>query len=129
MGFDISELLRLEHAGWTALSDGSGGEFYGSVMTDDAVMVRADGSVLDRDTVLAFLDDTPAWSAYEITDERLIEMGPDAAAFVYRGRAFRASGGPPFDALMSSVYVRDAGEWRLALHQQTPTPDEESVEL
>lgn len=129
MGIDISELLRLEHAGWTALSDGSGGEFYGSVMIDDAVMVLADGSVLDRDGVVASLDDAPAWSAYEITDERLVEMGPDAAAFVYRGRAFRASGGPPFDALMSSVYVRTGGRWRLALYQQTPVPNGESVEL
>lgn len=129
MGIDISELLRLEHAGWTALSDGTGGEFYGTVMTDDAVMVLADGSVLDRHAVVASLDDAPAWSAYEITDERLIEMGPDAAAFVYRGRAFRASGGPPSDALMSSVYVREGGRWRLALYQQTPVPDEESVEL
>lgn len=129
MGIDISELLRLEHAGWTALSDGTGGDFYGTVMTDDAVMVLADGSVLDRAAVVASLDDAPAWSAYEITDERLIEMGPGAAAFVYRGRAFRASGGPPFDALMSSVYVREGGRWRLALYQQTPVPDEESVEL
>ena len=68
-------------------------------------------------------------AAYEITDERLVEMGSDAAAFVYRGRAFRASGGPPIDARMSSVYVRRDGRWRLALYQQTPVPDEESVEL
>jgi hypothetical protein len=129
MGFDIADLLRLEHAGWTALSDGTGGEFYGSIMTENAVMVLADGSVLDRDAVVASLDDAPAWSAYEISDERLVEMGPDAAAFVYRGRAFRASGGPPFDALMSSVYVRADGRWRLALYQQTPVPDEESVAL
>jgi hypothetical protein len=129
MSFDISELLRLEHAGWTALSDGTGGEFYGSIMTENALMVLADGSVLDRNGVVASLDDAPAWSAYEITDERLVEMGPDAAAFVYRGRAFRASGGPPFDALMSSVYVRADGRWRLALYQQTPVSGDESVEL
>jgi hypothetical protein len=129
MALDVSELLRLENAGWTSLCDGTGGDFYGSVMTDDGVMVLADGSVLDRDGVVASLDDAPAWSAYEISDERLVEMGPDAAAFVYRGRAFRASGGPPFEALMSSVYVREGGRWRLALYQQTPIPADESAEL
>ncbi len=129
MAIDLTELLRLEHAGWTALCDGTGGEFYGTVMTEDAVMVLADGSVLDRGAVVASLDDAPAWSAYEITDERLIGLGPDSAAFVYRGRAFRASGGPPFDAVMTSVYVREDDGWRLALYQQTPVPAEESVEL
>lgn len=130
MDFDVSDLLRLENAGWQSLCDGSGGDFYGTVMTDDGLMVLADGSVLDRGQVIASLDDAPAWSAYEITDERLVEIGPDAAAFVYRGRGFRASGGPPFHAQMSSVYVRRDGEWRLALYQQTPVPDdEESAEL
>ena len=129
MDIDMAELLRLEHAGWTSLCEGSAGEFYGGIMTEDALMVLLDGSVLDREQVEASLQDAPAWSAYEITDERLVEMGSDAAAFVYRGRAFRASGGPPIDARMSSVYVRRDGRWRLALYQQTPVPDEESVEL
>ncbi|MCR2783912.1 MULTISPECIES: nuclear transport factor 2 family protein [unclassified Microbacterium] len=129
MDFEVSDLLRLETAGWQSLCDGTGGDFYGSVMTDDGVMVLADGTVLDRAQVIAALADAPAWSAYEITDERLVELGPDAAAFVYRGRAFRASGGPPFDAVMSSVYVRREGTWRLAVYQQTAVPDEESVEL
>ncbi|WP_125132267.1 nuclear transport factor 2 family protein [Microbacterium sp. 10M-3C3] len=129
MDFDLTELLRLENAGWRALCDGSGGDFYGEIMTDDAVMILADGDVYDRDRVIASLDDAPAWSAYEITDERFIPLGEEAAAFVYRARAFRASGGPPFDAAMTSVYAREGGHWRLALSQQTPVPDEESAEL
>lgn len=129
MASDVSELLRLENAGWRSLCDGTGGDFYGTIMIDEGVMVLADGSVLDRGAVVTSLDDAPAWSAYEITDERLVELAPDAVAFVYRGRAFRASGGPPFDALMSSVYVRRGDRWRLALYQQTPIPGDESVEL
>jgi hypothetical protein len=39
----------------------------------------------------------------------------------YRASATRA-GEPPYRALMSSVYVRVDGRWRLALHQQTPLP-------
>ena len=31
-------------------------------------------------------------------------------------------GQPEYRALMSSTWVRRAGEWRLALHQQTPVP-------
>lgn len=129
MDIDLTDLLRLENAGWVSLCDGSGGEFYGDLLTEDGLMVLADGRVYDRDAVVASLDDAPAWSAYEITDERFVPLGPDAAAFVYRARAFRASGGPAFDAAMSSVYVQEEGRWRLALYQQTPVPDEESAEL
>jgi hypothetical protein len=125
MTVDIAELLRLEHAGWTSLCDGSGDAFYGRTMTPDGVMVLADGSTLDRDGVVASLRDAPAWASFEIDDERMIEMTPDAAALVYTGRAFRAAGGPAFVAVMASVYVRHDGEWRLALYQQTPVPEAE----
>jgi hypothetical protein len=122
---DIAELLRLEQAGWTSLCDGSGDSFYARMMTPEAVMVLADGSALDREQAVASLRDAPAWSSYEISDERLIPLGSGATALVYTGRAFRAAGGPAFVAIMTSVYVRDGDEWRLALYQQTPVPDAE----
>jgi hypothetical protein len=125
MAIDIAELLRLESAGWTSLCDGSGDAFYGRTMTDDGVMVLADGSVRDRDGVVASLRDAPAWSSFEMSDEHLVGLGPDAAALVYTARAFRAAGGPPFVGAMSSVYVRHDGHWRLALYQQTPLPEAE----
>ncbi len=123
MTSDIAELLRLEQAGWMSLCDGSGDDYYGRIMTPDGAMVLADGSVLDRDGVVQSLRDAPAWSSYEISDERIVPLGPDAAALVYTGRSFRAAGGPAFVAAMSSVYVRQDGQWRLALYQQTPVPE------
>jgi hypothetical protein len=125
MSIDMTELLRLEQAGWTSLCDASGDSFYGRTMAPDGVMVLADGSTLDREQVVTSLRDAPAWASFEISDERLIELGPDAAALVYTGRAFRAAGGPAFVAVMSSVYVRRDGEWSLAVYQQTPVPEAE----
>jgi hypothetical protein len=93
-------------------------------MTADGVMVLSHGFVLDRDAVIASLGDAPPWTRYEIRDPRLIELGGDSAALPYTGRASRDDGEPPFEALMSSVYTRRDGGWRLALYQQTPTqPD------
>ncbi|WP_308291786.1 nuclear transport factor 2 family protein [Microbacterium jejuense] len=119
----LDELLELEHQGWTSLCDSAGADFYGRLMTPDGVMVLAHGMVLDRDAVVASLDEAPPWRTYEITDERLIPLGDDHAILVYTGRATRDGDEPPFVALMSSVYTRRDGAWRLALYQQTPVPE------
>jgi hypothetical protein len=54
-----------------------------------------------------------------LTEERLVEVGGDAAAVVYKASASRDGQTEPFVALMSSVYRMIDGEPRLALYQQT----------
>ena len=111
-------LLALEHEGWDALCEQRGGSFYGELMTDDGLMVLVNGYVLDRDAVVASLNDSPAWDSYEISEPRLVALGEDAAALVYRARAQRGSDAP-FEAIMTSVYRHIDDEVRLALSQQT----------
>lgn len=115
------ELLDLEHRGWTSLCDGTGAEFYGEIMTEDGQMLLAHGQALDRTEVIASLGDAPPWQSYDISDVRAAALSDDAAILTYRGTGFRDEG-EPFRALMSSVYTRRGGEWRLALYQQTPIP-------
>ncbi len=116
----IDELLDLEHPGWKSLCDSTGAAFYGRTMAEDGVMVLAHGQVLDRRSVVESLAQAPPWSSYEIADERLIVLSDDHAVLVYTGRASRDGEPAAFAALMSSVYTREAGGWRLALYQQTP---------
>lgn len=119
----LATLLDLESQGWDALCrEGRGGPFYRDLMTEDAVMVLADGSLLDREAVAASLEHAPPWATYRIDDPRLLRLGPDAAGLVYRGTASRGAGGPDFVAAMSSVYRRVEQEWRLVLYQQTVVP-------
>ncbi|MDA4892870.1 nuclear transport factor 2 family protein [Streptomyces sp. MS2A] len=119
------ELFELEHRGWRALCSGQGGAFYGELMLPDAVMVLVNGAVMGRDEVAASLDAAPPWARYELSDERHLPMGDDAAALIYRAVASRDDGAgsgadtEPFTALMSSVYRRVDGRPRLALYQQT----------
>ena len=115
----MDEILDLERAGWSALCDGSGSAFYGDLMTDDARMVLANGVVMDRAQVVEALAGAPAWDSYSIDDPRLIGLHADAVALVYTGTGQR--GDQRFVGVMSSVYVRIDGRWRLALYQQTPT--------
>ncbi|MEZ0340087.1 nuclear transport factor 2 family protein [Mycobacterium sp. pV006] len=115
------ELLALEHAGWKSLCDGTGDTFYGELMTDDAVMVLANGMVMDRATVAASLGQSPPWQRYEIGDVRVIPIADDAAALVYTGTAWRNGQADPFVAAMSSVYRRAGDSWKLVLYQQSPS--------
>jgi len=114
----LDPLLSLERAGWDALCDSRGGAFYGELMTEDAVMVLVHGMVLDRAAVVAAMDDAPPWAGYALSDARVVPIGADSAALVYRARAER-EGQEPFVALMTSVYTTVDGRTRLALYQQT----------
>ncbi|WP_435741681.1 nuclear transport factor 2 family protein [Nocardioides sp. SYSU DS0663] len=115
-------LLDLERRGWDALCTSTGGEFYGELMTEDALMVLANGMVLDRVSVVASLGEAPPWSRYEIGDERIVVTGSDSATLVYVATAWRDADPEPFVAAMSSVYRLDDDVWRLCLYQQTPVP-------
>ncbi len=118
----LDHLLSLEHAGWAALCEGRGAAHFGDLMTSDAIMVLANGMVMDRASVVASLDEAPPWDSYEISEPTLVELGEDAAALIYRASAVR-SGSEPFVALMSSAYRIVAAEPRLALYQQTTATD------
>jgi hypothetical protein len=113
------DLIELEHAGWRSLQDGSGSDFYGSLMTEDALMVLANGTVLTRDEVVASLDGAPPWDDYAIDDLRSVAVRDGVMALVYTGTGRR--GDTTFVGVMTSVYVDDGERWRLALYQQTPS--------
>jgi hypothetical protein len=117
----MSDLLDLERRGWDSLCNSTGSQFYGDVMTDDGVMVLANGAVMNREAVVASLKDAPPWQSYDIEDVRLVEAGDGAAGIVYVGTGYREGDQPAFVGVMSSFYVRQDGQWRLALYQQTPT--------
>ena len=113
------ELLELERAGWDSLCQRTGDEFYGNLMTDDALMVLANGMVMDRRMVVKSLADAPAWADYEIDDPRLVTVGHGAYALVYTGTG-RRDGGDDFVGIMTSIYLKQDDVWRLAFYQQTP---------
>ena len=116
-----SELIALEEEGWQALSDGpeAATAFYERVLDDEVVMLLPGGLRLDdRATVIASLTGPP-WASYELEGPRVLPLGEDTAVVVYGVVAHR-DGAAPYSALMSSVYARRGGRWRLALHQQTP---------
>jgi hypothetical protein len=87
-------------------------------MKDELLRIEHELGTGDGDACIAAMDQSPGWEETEISDARVVELGPDAAALTYRWRSRR--GDATYEAAMSSVYVRREGRWQLALHQQTP---------
>lgn len=114
------DLVDLEHAAWRALStDGeAAAAFYADRLGENVLMLLPGGVVIDqRDAVVDSMAGAP-WDGFEITDERVLELGDRAAVLAYRATASRS--GQDYEALFNSTYVRDDGGWKLVLHQQTP---------
>lgn len=118
-GPNLTQLIALEHQGWDSLCRSVGGDFYGRLMTPEAVMILVNGMILDRGTISNTLNDSPPWTSYELAQEHLVPISDDAAALVYRASAARQADEEPFVALMTSVYRLVDGEPRLVLYQQT----------
>jgi hypothetical protein len=81
-------------------------------------MLLPGGLVIDdRERVVESMRGAP-WSAFEISDERVVELTPDSAVVAYRATAHRGS--REYVAIFNSTYVLGDGGWKLVLHQQTP---------
>lgn len=115
----LDDLLDLERAGWEALStDGGAAPFYDSVLSEQVLMLFPGGFLIDdRAAVIASMGGEP-WSSYEMSDERVLGLSDESAVLAYRVTAVR--GDTEYSALVNSTYVRRQGDWRLAVHQQTP---------
>ncbi len=117
----VDELVDMEEQGWRALATDprTATEFYEQVLDDDVVMLLPGGlRMTDRATVVASMGGAP-WASYRLEEPRVHALGADAAVVTY-GVVAQRDGSPPYSALISSSYVRRAGGWRLAIHQQTP---------
>jgi hypothetical protein len=107
------ELLELERE----LAAGDGDTYRARLAPDALVIVP--GQRLDRDACAAAIDASPGWDDFSLSEASARELGSDAALVSYR---FDGRRGDDFAyaALMTSVYARRDGDWKLLLHQQTP---------
>jgi hypothetical protein len=108
----MEELLAIERE----LGAGDG-DTYLRLLTDDAVVV-VPGAAISREQCAFAIDATPGWDEFTISDERVLDLDPDSKVLTYRWSSRR--GDETYEALMSTVYVRRGGDWKVALHQQTP---------
>jgi hypothetical protein len=110
----------LERRSWQALSaEGEVVPFFAEMFDDDVVMLLPGGLVVTgRESALMSIVGPP-WESYRLEGVRARAVTSDTVLVTYAAVAVRA-GQPTYSALMSSLYVRRPGGWRLAFHQQTP---------
>lgn len=108
------KLLEIERGFWDAVGDGN---YYEENMAADGLCVLPVG-VLDKDTIVEAISGADPWDEFEFSDVRMVDLGDDEAALCYRAEASRDS--DKYVALISTVYTRLSGKWKLTLHQQTP---------
>lgn len=116
-----TELMALEQRGWEALAtEGAAPGFFDEVLAGDVLFILPGDMVLDdRDAVLESMSGPP-WSSFELSDERVVALGPDAALVAYRASAERD--GATYRALLASAYLRGGGRWRMMRTSPPPTP-------
>jgi hypothetical protein len=111
------ELEALERQGWVALSGPNGAAFYGNVMADNGLMVFP-GIVMDKGAALDAIRGASPWSTFELRNVR--STADESVGLVTYEATAQRGDGPLYQAVMSSVYVRQGTEWKLLLHQQSP---------
>ena len=78
------------------------------------------GLVLDRTAAIDAIAAAPRWATATFADRKTLALSEEVVALLYRATAQGEGDAKPYQALVTSVYVRRGGEWLLALHQQTP---------
>ena len=111
-----AEIIDREKQFWTRPV-----EYYERWLARDAMMIfPAPAGVLNRAAVLAGIRSGSRWTSVEMADVSIRHMGGTAVALAYRVRARKLDSSADYVAFVGSVYVREAEEWKLALHQHTP---------
>ena len=114
-------LRDVETALWVRERDfwTSGEDYYRRHLAGDVLMAFP-GLVLDREAAIAAVAAAPRWKTPAFDQQRCIALSDDVVALHYHATARRDGEASPYRALVTSVYVRQDDEWRLAIHQHTP---------
>jgi predicted enzyme related to lactoylglutathione lyase len=113
-----SELLAIERQMWK-----NDAELYAANLTEDAMLVFAETGVISPETALAAIRqenrEYRRWAEVTFDDVRAVPLTPETAVLNYRATARWEHEQSSEVALCSTVYVRRAGRWKIALHQQS----------
>ncbi|HWC16475.1 MAG TPA: nuclear transport factor 2 family protein [Terriglobales bacterium] len=94
-------------------------------LSADSVMVDMGGIVYGKDKAVDMLSKTPCEvKSYSLSDTKVDWIDKDTALLTYKADSDATCGGQksPPSVYASSLWVRKAGKWQAAFHQETPIP-------
>lgn len=94
-------------------------EFFERNLTDDAILVFP-GHTYTKSQCVAEMGDHPPYVKYDIEQPRVVHSGETVAVVNYRANVMHTGNVTERGVFVTSVLVRDGGEWRMALTQWTP---------
>jgi hypothetical protein len=114
-------LLEVERGFWVSPDRRP---FYEANLASGAVMVfPAPFGIVGRAGAINAAEQAPVWEDVELEENDLVGVTDTSATLVYKATGRRPDGSL-YRTYASSVYIRDRDAWKLALHQQTPIPND-----
>jgi hypothetical protein len=100
---------------------------YRRTLDDDCLIAFTEAAGVTPRDVIADQADGNRWHDLDIEVEGFLQPTEDVALLTYHATAVRAND-EPYEARVSSGYVRRDGDWKMMFHQQTPLPMEAAHE-
>ena len=108
------DLLAMERQLW------SGGKAeYRRTLDDNCLIAFTEMAGVSTCDAIADQAAANRWQDVDLAVEGFLQPTNDVALLTYRARAARGTG-EPYEARVSSGYVRRNGGWKMMFHQQTP---------
>ena len=111
------DLLAMEQKLW------SGGKAeYQRTLDDDCLVAFTEMAGVSSREKIAAQANGSRWHDVNLEVEGFLQPTDDVAVLTYRASATRENA-EPYEARVSSGYVRRNGGWKMMFHQQTPLPN------
>jgi hypothetical protein len=110
------DLLAKEETLWS----GGAPEYRRTLDGDCLVAFTEMAGVQPRDKIADMAGKGDRWHDVDIEMEGFLQPTDDVTILTYRVSAVRGKAGEPYNARVSSGYVKRDGDWRMMFHQQTP---------
>lgn len=110
------DLLKLEKGFWT-----EDGDYYREHLEDQCLLALSEdmAGLTDKETIAKSNPGKGRWTDVALDEKGIAELSDDSAILTYEITC-KKKDGTPYNALVSTGYVKRDGEWKMAFHQQTP---------
>lgn len=114
----LNELLETERRLWSNDAD-----FYHQTYLPDAILIFPEVGRLSRDVAVDAIREENRegryWAEVEFRDILNFPLTPDSRLLSYRARARWNYEEGPTETYCGTLYLKKAGKWRVAFHQQS----------